>query len=79
MSAYLHIQTKLEVGKKYRIRNFAARPGHWNSSGEMDKWLNRVVTIKRQTSDGRYRIFEDECWCWQEGDFEEVKEAEWDT
>jgi hypothetical protein len=62
---------KPEIGKKYRIKFFKKRPRHWNSNGEMDKWMGKIVTIKSYKIDN-ITIAEESYWAWQKSDFEEI-------
>lgn len=60
---------------RYKVRRFSVRPGHWNMSGLMDKWMNKEVTVFID-SDGSIKIKEDPTWVWEINDFEEI--TEWD-
>lgn len=69
---------ELKVGQKVRIKTYNRRPGYWNSRGEMDKYMGKVVTIRR-VSDTGVKIKEDKnenCdtgWSWGISDFVPLK------
>ena len=55
-----------KVGEKVRI--VSSRVGnYWNSAGEMDRWLGKVMTV-RDNSSNYYRMAEDQSqdggWQW---------------
>lgn len=52
---------------KVRVKRFKRPPVHWNSQGEMDYLMGRVVTIYET---GLYiKIKEDQRWIWRKSDF----------
>lgn len=62
---------KLKVGDKVRIVSKSLRPNiRYNWNPMMDKWLDKVMTIREILNDGRLRMIEDKgehCgigWCW---------------
>lgn len=69
------IMGKFNVGDKVRI--VSERGMCWNMEGLMDKWCNKVMTI-REDNDGLYHMVEDKAenggngWCWSDEDFVEV-------
>lgn len=69
---------ELKVGQKVRIKTYNRRPGYWNSHGKMDKYMGKVVTIRR-VSDTSVKIKEDKnenCdtgWSWGISDFVPLK------
>lgn len=69
---------ELKVGQKVRIKTYNRRPGYWSSRGEMDKYMGKVVTIRR-VSDTGVKIKEDKnenCdtgWSWGISDFVPLK------
>ena len=63
---------KYKVGDKVKIVSEKTGDG-WNSHGEMDKWLGKVMTIREITEDDCYLMEEDDCegifangWYWSE-------------
>lgn len=62
---------ELKPGMKVRVKRYDQRPDHWNSYGEMDKYMGKVVTIKNIAYD-IVRIKEDR-WVWRIEDFVPVK------
>lgn len=62
---------ELKPGMKVRVKRYDQRPDHWNSDGEMDKYMGKVVTIKN-IAFGIVRIKEDR-WIWRIEDFVPVK------
>lgn len=62
---------ELKAGQKVRVKRYDQRPDHWNSDGEMDKYMGKVVTIKN-IAFGIVRIKEDR-WAWRIEDFVPVK------
>ncbi len=72
----------IKVGDRVRIKNFVKRPLHWNSSGKMDKWMGKTMTViaVENEADNRFFMDEDKCegpiggWAWRESDFEKVEE-----
>jgi hypothetical protein len=68
---------KLVAGKKYRIKTFDVRPGHWNTFGKMDHWAGKMVTVKTVWNAHMYqkvRICGDDrrhgSWTFRNTDFE---------
>jgi hypothetical protein len=49
---------KYKVGDKVRITTDKSKSNNWNSSGRMDKWLGKVMTI-RHVGCNSYRMEED--------------------
>ena len=37
---------RFKAGDKVIVKSFSRRPMHWNSKGNMDKWMGKVVTIR---------------------------------
>lgn len=72
----------IKVGDRVRIKNFVKRPLHWNSSGKMDKWMGKTMTViaVENEVDNRFFMDEDKCegpiggWAWRESDFVKVEE-----
>lgn len=67
----------IKIGMKLRVKHYDERPGLWNSSGLMDKYMGRVVTVKEITETELIRILEDQTdrnggWVWSCSDFEYV-------
>ena len=66
----------LMIGLQVRIYNWSAdgedRPEHWAHDGEMDEWLDCVVTIAEYNEEyGTVWIVEDEGqWEWRNDDFD---------
>lgn len=71
------MMSELKPGMKVRVLPWKNhRPGHWNCSGEMDKWQGKVVTIykvkghrvfiEEDRSDRRYQSTG---WAWRISDF----------
>ena len=66
---------KFKVGDKVRVKVYSERPYSWNSDGKMDKWMGKVVTIKRyRTFENDYVIEEDQLWFFEEDDFDSIVE-----
>ena len=69
---------ELKVGQKVKVRNYDKIPRHWDSKGEMCKYMGKVVTI-RAIDGGDVEIEEDKnenynCgWIWCDEDFVPVK------
>lgn len=76
-----------EYGPKFspgdRVRVFQKLEGHWNRSGEMDHWLDQIVTIKHIIDSFGipiYSIMEDQeeragGWIWREDCLEFAEDA----
>ena len=68
---------RFKVGEKVIVKSFSERPEHWNFYGEMDKWMGKIVTIRKYRKIGKnpYSIEEDKLeyhgdgWHWKESDF----------
>ena len=65
---------KFKIGDKVVVKR---KGSNWNSNGEMDHWLGKVMTIRKyDNSDDTYKMYEDisECegcgWWWSEEDLE---------
>jgi len=76
---------EFKTGMKVRIKNALGRPSHWNSSGRMDKYKGRVVTIcdVYLSRNLPLTIEEDEefevrgkRWKWKATDFERAYEVD---
>ena len=54
-----------------RIKVFKERPPHWNSNGDMDYLMGKIVTIRTVNVRESFpiRIEEDSYWVWKESDF----------
>lgn len=61
--------THIIIGKKYQIIDWTVRPEHWSTSGDMDCWRGKTVTIDAFLVRGYLRICEDYRWCWRSSDF----------
>lgn len=68
---------KYKVGDKVRIVSEWRKGCYQNPTGEMDKWLGKVMTIRSIEYDiSCYRMVEDECehscsgWYWFEDSIE---------
>ncbi len=57
-------QDKYEIGDKVKIIDKWVPGCRQASSGKMDKWLGKIVTVKKVDSDGDYHIEEDDYWYW---------------
>lgn len=64
---------KLYKGQKVVIRRYVQRPTLWNSSGEMDIWMGKAVTIQNPL---RVTIKEADHWVWRVEDFENLVQLE---
>lgn len=71
---------ELKVGQKVRVRRYDQRPNRWNPNGKMDKYMDKVVTIKHiNSANGDISIKEDNedqrggGWTWKSEDFVPVK------
>jgi len=73
---FIIIMDKLTIGQKVLIKHFKYRPGHWNSSGEMDYLMGHTVTIESKGWGGKRIHVTENVWIWQKDDFE--LEKEWD-
>ena len=68
---------RFKVSDKVIVKSFFKRPNHWNISGGMDKWMGKIVTIRKYRKRVRnpYSIEEDkeeyrgDGWYWKESDF----------
>lgn len=66
---------KFKVGDKVRVKVYSVRPLSWNWNGRMDKWMGKIVTIKRYRSDENdYIIEEDSEWYFEESDFDPIEQ-----
>lgn len=69
---------ELKVGQKVRIKTYNRRPVYWNSSGKMDKYMGKVVTVRAIEGD-KVKIKEDKNengkngWLWSVENFIPVK------
>lgn len=70
---------KFRIGDKVVVKR---KGSTWNSNGEMDHWLGKVMTIRKyDNSDDSYKMYEDisECngcgWWWSEEDLELYESA----
>lgn len=77
---------RFKVGDKVIVKSFSERPEHWNSSGKMDEWMGKIVTIRTyiEGAINLYLIEEDkeefrgDGWCWEESDFLPIpKPGDW--
>ena len=72
----------MKIGMKVRIITWRERPRHWNSSGRMDSWQGKAVTLKQMFTN-QVKIKEDDKrpptpgasvrrggWLWRKTDFE---------
>ena len=65
----------MKKGDIVQVKKFTKRPTSWNSMGEMDKYMGKLVTIYYVNSNTNIRIEEDECrWRWEETDFVDTNE-----
>lgn len=71
---------ELKPGMKVRVKRYDQRPNRWNPNRKMDKYMGKVVTIKRiNSASGDISIKEDnedQCWCgwaWKSEDFVPVE------
>lgn len=55
---------KYEVGDKVKIIDQWVNGCRQASYGAMDKWLGKIVTVKKVDSDGDFHIEEDDYWYW---------------
>ena len=68
---------RFKAGDKVIVKSFSERPEHWNSSGKMDEWMGKIVTIRKylEGAINLYLIEEDKGeslgvgWRWRESDF----------
>ena len=68
----------LVPGTKVLIKKFDTRPYGWNSSGLMDCWMGKEVTIYKVM--GRIvEIREGPGWLWNYDDFELAITPDWDS
>ena len=59
----------IKVGDKVRVKRFTERPWYWNTNGEMDYLMGKVVTVK-SIECGSVEIAEDARWLFAVSDFE---------
>ena len=64
----------LRKGMQLKVITWDDRPIHWTSSGEMDHWQGKVVTILDIYKADAIVYFEedDHGWMWQPEDFEQL-------
>ena len=57
-----------------RVKVMNPRPGHWNSSGKMDKYMGQIVTIKFVSNSGQTVHIEGpgERWTFHADEFESL-------
>ena len=62
----------MNPGQVVRIKTYKVRPSHWNSSGSMDCYMGRSVTISRTAvTESKFKIEEDGGrWLWSNSDIE---------
>ena len=68
---------RFKVGDKVIVKSFSESPDHWDCEGKMEKWMGKIVTIRKYREGLRnpYSIEEDEeeylgdGWHWSESDF----------
>lgn len=69
---------RFKVGDKVIVKSFSKRPQYWNTDGEMDKYMGKVVTIQNIVEYPLYTLIEieeakeensGEGWTWLEEDF----------
>lgn len=68
---------RFKAGDRVRVKKFKERPMHWNSEGEMDHLMGKVVKIER-TVNSRYvvRDSKNDCdWIFRDYDLEPVNET----
>lgn len=69
---------ELKAGQKVRIKTYNRRPVYWNSSGKMDKYMGKVVTVRAIEGES-VKIKEDKNengnngWLWSVKNFTPVK------
>lgn len=67
-----------KVGDKVRIKN--RRGENWNTEGEMDHWMGKIMTLREEYYDKTWHMEEDKrenCglgWFWDEDDFEPAEQ-----
>lgn len=74
---------KYKVGDKVRIKADSPRFG-WNTSGKMDKWVGKIMTIRLIIEDNYFLMEEDQNennglgWSWYVEDLEKVEQRKED-
>lgn len=69
---------RFKVGEKVRVKKFKERPRHWNSYGDMDHLMGKIVKIEGIASFGRYAVYDSKAsyiWHFDENDLEPVNET----
>lgn len=70
---------RFKAGDKVRVKKFKERPGCWNSEGEMDHLMGKIVEIKGFSTRGNfYRAYDPKHhheWSFRETDLEPVNET----
>lgn len=69
---------RFKVGEKVRVKKFKERPKHWNSYGDMDHLMGKIVKIEGIVSFGRYAVYDSKAnyiWHFDENDLEPVNET----
>lgn len=69
---------RFKAGDKVRVKKFKERPKHWNSYGDMDHLMGKIVKIKGIVSFGRYAVYDSKAnyiWHFDENDLEPVNET----
>lgn len=59
----------MKVGDKVRVKQYTERPWYWNSNGDMDYLMGKVVTVK-SIECKNVEIAEDAKWLFDVSDFE---------
>ena len=68
---------RFKIGDKVIVKSFSKSPDYWDCEGKMEKWMGKIVTIRKYREGLRnpYSIEEDEeeylgdGWHWSESDF----------
>lgn len=67
----------IKIGEKYQIKFYSIRPSRWNSAGDMDCWMGKIVTIRSIRDYRKVEIIEDGGkWEWEVDDFEPITKEE---
>ena len=69
---------RFKAGDKVRVKKFKERPKHWNSYGDMDHLMGKIVKIEGIASFGRYAVYDSKAnyiWHFDENDLEPVNET----
>ena len=64
---------KLKPGTKVRIKIYERRPHFWNSSGQMDKYMGKKLTISECLSNPAYKMKECPHWTWLREHFDVIE------